>query len=270
MFRGPLPEKTTVMGAEIEFARLGSGRPLLYLHGCDGLDVDDPFLEPLAHYFDVIALSLPGFGGSDLPQDMSNVGDVAELCLQFATQLRLNDSVLVGASFGGWVAAEMSIRRSGVFSNLVLADALGARFTKRPEEIEIFDVFTVSTSEHPYAYFLDRERAEKAFGKMDFKAMPEGAALRYCRNREALTTFGWAPLLHSPTLRRRLGLINVPTLVLWGKNDRVVSADYGRLYAAAIPGAQFREVEGAGHYLPMEQPAQFVEQVVSFAGKVPS
>jgi pimeloyl-ACP methyl ester carboxylesterase len=267
MFTGTLPETVNVLGANIQFAQMGSGQSLLYLHGCDGIDVDDSFISPLIQHFSVTAPALPGFGMSDLPQGLSNTGELAEFCIEIARQLSLENCVLCGNSFGGWLAAEMAIRRSGLFAKLVLVDALGARFTSRPDEREIYDLFTIPTSEYPYAYFSDRTKADTAFGRMDFKSLPEGSALRYCRNREALTQFGWTPLLHSQSLRRRLALINIPTLVLWGEDDRVVAPAYGRRYAEAIPGAQFEMVAGAGHYLPMEQPVAFVERIVAFAGR---
>ncbi len=267
MFMEALPNRASVMGADVEFARLGSGPALLYLHGCDGVDVSDPFLQPLSQHFEVVALSLPGFGASARPNHISTVDDLAEFCTGFGETLGLKDYVLCGSSFGGWVAAEMAIRNGAGISRLVLAGALGARFAERPDERDMVDLFTVPPLDNPYPYFADRSEAEQAFGRMDFKSMPEGAALRYCRNREALTVYGWAPLLHSPRLRVRLGLIKVPTLVIWGDQDRVVSPSYGRRYANAIPNAHFQSIENAGHYVPIEQPAAFVEQVVRFAGR---
>ena len=61
-----------------------------------------------------------------------------------------------------------------------------------------------------------------------------------------------------------LGRINRPTLVLWGESDRVVSPEYGRAYAATIPGARFEPITKAGHYPYLEQPAQFSAMVERF------
>jgi len=56
----------------------------------------------------------------------------------------------------------------------------------------------------------------------------------------------------------------VPTLLLWGLQDRIVSADYGRAYAAEIPGAKFALIDQAGHFPHIEQPQEFARQVLSF------
>jgi pimeloyl-ACP methyl ester carboxylesterase len=70
--------------------------------------------------------------------------------------------------------------------------------------------------------------------------------------------------MYNPRLRRWLSRIAVPTLVLWGASDRVVTPDYGRAYAASIPGARFELIERAGHYPEIEQPEVFAERVLNF------
>ena len=61
-----------------------------------------------------------------------------------------------------------------------------------------------------------------------------------------------------------LGGISIPTLVLWGESDWVVTPDYGRAYARLIPGSRFELIEGAGHHPEIEQPETFVERVSRF------
>jgi pimeloyl-ACP methyl ester carboxylesterase len=70
--------------------------------------------------------------------------------------------------------------------------------------------------------------------------------------------------MHNPALRRWLHRISVPTLILWGENDRIVRPDYGRALQQAIPRAQFRLIPAAGHYPYLEQPEAFVATVTSF------
>ena len=59
----------------------------------------------------------------------------------------------------------------------------------------------------------------------------------------------------------------MPTLVLWGDGDRIVSTDYGRAYCAAIPSAELQVIAGAGHYLPYDQPEAFSHTVTAFAAR---
>jgi pimeloyl-ACP methyl ester carboxylesterase len=70
--------------------------------------------------------------------------------------------------------------------------------------------------------------------------------------------------MYNPKLRGWLGRISVPTLVLWGESDGLVTPAYGRAYAAEIPGARFETIPGAGHYPHVEQPETFAARVVDF------
>jgi pimeloyl-ACP methyl ester carboxylesterase len=72
--------------------------------------------------------------------------------------------------------------------------------------------------------------------------------------------------MYNPQLKRWLGRIAAPTLVLWGDRDGIVTPDYGRAYAELIPGAEFALIEGAGHHPGEEQAERFVERVMGFLG----
>ena len=83
-------------------------------------------------------------------------------------------------------------------------------------------------------------------------------------NREALAVYGGTAMTDL-TLSARLGHISVPTLVLWGDSDQIADTDYGRAYAAAIPGARFRLLAATGHVPQIETPAQLLSAIRDFA-----
>jgi pimeloyl-ACP methyl ester carboxylesterase len=83
-------------------------------------------------------------------------------------------------------------------------------------------------------------------------------------NRAALGVYGGTSMA-DPTLRGRLASVTVPTLVLWEESDRIVDLDYGRAYAAAIPGAQFQLLSATGHVPQIETPKQLCRAVWAFA-----
>jgi pimeloyl-ACP methyl ester carboxylesterase len=87
------------------------------------------------------------------------------------------------------------------------------------------------------------------------------------RNREATALFAWSPYMYDAKLAGRLHRIRVPTLLLWGASDRIVSPDYGRAYGARIPGAQFELIEEAGHYPHLERPDLFAQKIVDFVAR---
>ncbi|XYH93595.1 alpha/beta fold hydrolase [Sorangium sp. So ce1128] len=73
------------------------------------------------------------------------------------------------------------------------------------------------------------------------------------------------PVAGAPTLRRRLGAIDVPTLVLWGESDQIVDVEYGRAYADAIPTARFQLLTGTGHVPQIETPRLLLGPIWTFA-----
>jgi pimeloyl-ACP methyl ester carboxylesterase len=99
---------------------------------------------------------------------------------------------------------------------------------------------------------------------LDFNAMSDDAIVVHARNRDALCLYGWQPFMYNPKLPRWLRRIGVPTLVLWGASDGVVTPDYGRAYSKLIPGAKFELIDDAGHHPEIEQPAAFVARVQGF------
>ena len=80
----------------------------------------------------------------------------------------------------------------------------------------------------------------------------------------ATARLGWDPYLHDPKLRKRLHRITCPTLVVRGGADALVPAAHAEAYAAEIPGAQLVVIEGAGHLLPLEKPAELAAAVRAF------
>ncbi len=115
----------------------------------------------------------------------------------------------------------------------------------------------------------ERELLELAYfdpeaGAADYKAMPDEQVLAAARNREATARYAWSPYMHDPKLRGRLNRIRIPTLLLWGASDRILSERYGRAYCAAIPGARFETIERAGHFPHLEQPDAFAGRIFAF------
>jgi pimeloyl-ACP methyl ester carboxylesterase len=251
-------ETLRVAGIELEVLRRGRGRPLLVLHGFDTIDAEAPFLDLLGRHAEIVAPSSPGFGNSPRPRDFDTVYDLVHLHLALLEALPSPKASLLGFSFGGWLAAEMAALCSHRLDKLVLVDPLGIKVSGR-ETADILDIFNRSPDEVRRKSWHDPDRAAP-----DYDAMPDDALVVHARNREALCLYGWHPYMHNPQLRHWLGRIEVPTLVLWGESDGVVSPAYGRAYSAMIPRAEFALIPRAGHHPEIEQPAAFAERVGRF------
>lgn len=251
-------DRMAVRGMELEIVRRGAGRPVLLLHGMQNFDPHAPFLARLAEQAEVIAPSHPGFGRSPRPDGFETVYDLARLYLDLLEALPHDKVTLVGFSFGGWLAAEIAAMCCHRIDRLVLVDALGIKLGDR-ETADILDVFNTSPAE-----VQQRSWHDPARWSPDYDAMTDAQLVVRARNWDALSLYGWHPYMYNPRLAYWLRRIDVPTLVLWGADDGIVSPDYGRAYAGLIPGARFALIEQAGHHPEIEQPEVFASRVLEF------
>ncbi len=248
----------SVNAIKTELVRRGQGSPLLFIHSELGPARDGPVVDRLAAKFDVVAPSLPGYGRTDMPRSYSTADDLAYFTLDVIEMLDLRDLVLVGVSFGGWVAAEIATKTERV-KRLVLANPVGIK-TGGPTHRDMADVFALPQKELEAATFHDPSHA-----RFDPVAATEEEVYIRLRNRESTVLFGWSPYMYNPKLLGRLHRIRVPTLVLWGASDRIASPDYGRAFVRAIPGARFETIERAGRFAHIEQPGDFANRIAAFA-----
>jgi pimeloyl-ACP methyl ester carboxylesterase len=254
------PCSLTVNGLRIETIVLGDGRPILFLHPGIGIEAEAPVLDRLARGGRVIAPSHPGFGRSELAASMTAVDDLAYFYLDLVEALDLSDVVLVGVSLGGWIAASIAVKSTERLSRLVLANPVGIKVGDR-ETRDIVDIWSITDTEFATLAYCDPRSGER-----NYQTMPDADVLAAARNREATARFAWSPYMHDPKLKGRLHRIRIPTLLLWGAHDRILSEPYGRAYCAAIPGARFELIARAGHFPHVERPDEFARRVLAFAG----
>lgn len=250
----------TVGDVRLEVVERGDGRPVLWLHGEEGLDPEAPVLQALAGHAHVVAPSHPGYGHSPEVGNVDTVDDLAYLYLDLLAQRDVRDAVVVGCSLGGWIAAEMAVKCTGRVARLILVGPLGIKVGDR-ETRDIPDIFALHPDEVRQLQYHDAARV-----RVDHTALSDDRLTVIARNREATALYAWEPYFHDPKLRGRLHRITVPTLLLWGAEDRFVAADYyGAAYRDAIPGARLETIAGAGHFPHLEQPAAVAERVRAFA-----
>ncbi len=259
----PQEEHITIQGVPLQVFRGGQGPTLLVLHDYEVVTEWLPYHAALAQRFSVIAPSHPGFGASERPENIENIDDLAYLYLDYLEGLGAEPVDILGMGMGGWIAAEVAIRSSHSIRRLVLADAVGIKISG-PTEVDILDTFILTGKQ-----LLEASWHDQALGaqRMKLAYTPDltyEEVVPMARNRESAIRFGWKPFMHNPKLRQWLHRITVPTLVLWGENDRIVRPDYGRAFQQAIPGAKFQAIPEAGHYPYLERPEEFVDAVTAF------
>lgn len=241
---------------QLRYTDMGQGRPFLLLHGGAGPASMAGLGLALQASGRVIAPTLPGFNGTKRPSQFTRIADVTTAYLALIEKLDLRDVVLVGNSVGGWLAAEIALRRSPRIAGIVLLNAVG--IDASAEGLTIANPMTVTPAERGAMAFHDPAR---------FAIMPSGpdAAAAMLANQQVLMVYAGTPFMYDPTLRARLADMSVPTLVGWGVGDRIVTVDYGHLLASAIPGAGFTRIDSAGHFPQIEQLDHVARMVSDFA-----
>src|SRR5580658_2202117 len=160
----PIEEMITINGAQIRLLRGGptGAAPLVFLHGAGGHTGWMRFLDELAQDFAVYAPEHPGFGRSDDPPWLDEIGDLAYFYLDFIAALGLDRVRLIGTSLGGWIAAELAVRNQTRLASLTLVGAVGITAGGRPVD----DLFRLSTEENLRRFYADPARAARRLADM--------------------------------------------------------------------------------------------------------
>jgi pimeloyl-ACP methyl ester carboxylesterase len=246
----------SVRGCNIKLMRGGSGPPLLFLHGASGAGAWLPFMQALAARFDVLVPQHPGFNDSDTPDWLDTVHDLAYFYLDVLEQLDLDRVHLVGGSLGGWIAAELAIRDTYRLSSLTLVGAAGIHVPGAKQ----VDLFLGSDEQRIRDFFYDPACAEEMIARV-LRPEFEDANMK---NRIATAKLAWQPRAYDPHLRKWLHRIDVPTLIVWGANDRVFPMEYAYVYQQLIPGSKAVIIPECGHIPQAEKPAAFVAELTDF------
>ena len=185
----------------------------------------------------------PGFGDSDTPDWLDTIHDLAYFYLDFIEQLDLDRVHLVGVSLGGWIAAEIAVRDT---YRLVVADAgrrrrhpCAGRQAGRP-------VPAAATSSASATSSTIQACADEMVARL---LQPEFEDVNM-KNRIATAKLAWQPRAYDPHLRKWLHRIDVPTLIVWGANDRRVPDGIRLRLSAADP-----RLEGGDHSRMRTHPA---------------
>ncbi len=252
-------EFVAVGGSKVHLLTGGSGDPLLILHGAGGSEGWPGYVQALAEHFTVYLPSHPGFGASERPDWLETIPNMACFYNWFLETQGLLGCRAIGFSMGGWLAAEMVAAAGPVFSKLLLVGAVGLK----PQAGEIADVFIISPAQVIDLLFHDPAQApeyDQIFGQ---PPPPEQLAVLE-RNREMAARVCWKPYMHDPSLAPRLARVNIPTRIVWGREDRLVPVECGQLFQQAIPGSDLVVIDHCGHLPQLEKPEEFLQAARSF------
>ena len=249
---------------QLHVKSFGRGRPLVFLHPAGGLNVD-PFLVALGEHFCVYAPEIPGTSAGD-PDAIHQVDTLSDLVLVYEGAIRALDlptaPVVIGASFGGMLAAELASCFPTLFAKVVLLDPIGLW---RPE-LPIANWMTTPVAQLPALLFRnpDCAAAKAAFTPPADPAQLVSMISGRVWAMACTGKFVWP--IPEKGLRKRLHRITAPTLIVWGEDDALVPVGYAHEFGAAIAGSRVEIVANAGHVPQAEQMETTLALVRGFLG----
>jgi pimeloyl-ACP methyl ester carboxylesterase len=258
--KAPEATKIDVRGVNVTLRRTGKGPTLLFLHGADGYTQWLPFFDALSEQYEILVPEHPGFGGSDDPPLIRSVADMAMFYLDFLETMNLKDVHLVGHSLGGWIAAEILIRDRARAKSLTVMSAAGLRV----EGVSSGDFFIWNREELLRNMFHDQAYADIILA-LNLTDEQIDQALK---NRFTATKLGWQPRWYNPDLEKWLHRIKLPSLVLWGDDDKVMPPAYATLWQKTLPDARLVMIKDCGHIPHVEKQAPTTAALRSFLAEV--
>lgn len=270
--RSPLGE------TPVSYVDQGEGSPILLVHGLGGSWRN--WLENIPFLADshrVIALDLPGFGLSPMPEKPVSIPAYGDFLLNFAEAVGLGEETfLIGHSMGGFISTEAVTSAPGRFSRLSLISAAGISFATITGARKSVTAAIVKMMIPLAAGRIERNMARKRLRTASFVGVIAHPAMIDPRILWELGSYG---TLHSPALyeaayalggydsREGLGQIDIPTQIVWGQQDRLVPVGAAYSYAKRIKDSELSLIDDCGHMVQLERPARFNGEINRFASQ---
>ena len=248
-----------VAGGPCRIWEKGSGEPLGVLFGLGGCPRWSPFLERLAEQRRVIVPSLPGFQGSGTQyRNLDGHLDWITVTLDLLEAAGLTGADIVGNSVAGMLCAEVAALVPGFVRRLVLCDSYGIFDVQDPGG----DVFALMPDDSVALQTDDLAKYKELFDARDDDDQVEWKISLF-RANEAAARIIWP--FGDRGLEKRLHRLRMPTLLLWGANDRVVPPSYMKRFSAQIAGpVKTKVIANAGHLLWLDQPGKSADAILRF------
>ena len=275
-----MTRRLPVLGREVNVVDTGgAGPPLLFVHGLGGcwqnwlLNIP-AFME--SHR--VIAPDLPGFGESQLPAEDISIRGYAKVLDALCDELGVESASVIGNSMGGFVGAELALSFPTRVEKLVLVAAAGLSIENRQSE----PLLTLARLWGAGATWLGA-RGHSVVTRPRMRRLGMQMLVRYPEKLTPALTYelvrgtgapGFMPALKAlldHSYRDQLPRIEVPVLVVWGRNDMLVPRGDAREYVELIGDNARREMfEDTGHLPMIERPSRFNRVVEDFLAARPS
>jgi pimeloyl-ACP methyl ester carboxylesterase len=259
--------RVSLPGADVNYAEIGEGEPILFIHGIAGSWQN--WLENLPYFgrgHRAIALDLPGFGHSPMPSWPIEIRAYGRLIHDFCEKLGVErGATLVGNSMGGLVAAEAVLSSPERFDRLALVSSAGLIKSRMQDRHAAaishawrsFGPRFSHASRLAASRALNRYLAFRPFVRYPGRLRPE---LLWEQMNSGLRALGLGEALKAEAEHDagdRLEEIETPTMIVWGSSDWFISARSALSYHRRVPRSRLEILERTGHLPQLERPARF-------------
>jgi pimeloyl-ACP methyl ester carboxylesterase len=246
-------EELTIDGVKTVVHTAGKGEPLVLFHGAGTVDGFD-FAEPWADRFRVIAPYHPGFGESGDDPTFTEIHDYVMHYLELFDALKIDKLSLVGSSMGGYLAAKFASEHGHRVKKLVMIAPYGLHVPEHPT-IDLIATPGEQLVPMLVSNFETLKRSLPEKPGMDFIAARSREAASFARLFRGRPT--------DPKFPRHLHRIKMPTLIVWGDEDKLIPVQQAQTWRKLIPSAEIMVVKGAGHIVQRDKP-EVVEAISRF------
>ena len=238
-----------VKGLNTEYTEVGSGIPVLLLHGWgSSYDVYKGIMSALQDRCRLVAVNFPGCGNTETMSEPWRLEDYCDFVTEFMDKVGLEDPILIGHSHGGRVILKMAAEGTVKPSKIVLLDSAGLIPKKTPKQKArarsfkmIKKVLTLPVIRSFSGGLL--EKARKHYGSADYNAAPEVL-------RKTMVS------LVNTDLRDIISAISCPTLLIWGENDTATPLYMAKKIEKMIKDCGLCVIKDAGHWSFAEKPVE--------------
>ena len=266
-------EWVRVLGVNIRYFRLGKGAPIVLLHGLGESSTIWAYnIVQLSKNYTVYALDLPGHGHSDKPKWRYNLNISVDFLSSFLSTLNLERPHLIGSSLGGMIALEIAFKQPNQLGKLVLVDSAGLGkelpfFLKIMTLPLVGELMTIPTKAG-FRFLLKQVVANPHSIPNDLIE-----SLVQERNRKGNKQSMLRILRSSVNIRgihkhlidlSRLEHLNVPTYILWGREDKIFPSSHGKNAAMRLPRGRLTVLDNCGHWPQIEKHREFNRLITDF------
>jgi len=259
----PAENSVTVFGARLHYVDAGSGSVVVLLHGlADDVGVWESVIPALAAKHRVIALDQVGFGRSDKPLLDYRAATFVDFLDGFLNELKIDRASLVGNSLGGWVAADFALAHPERIDRLVLCDAAGYAAVPKTMDPRALNALRLASREDI-----------RYLGPLTFhdKRFYEDVDLAFKQRVTAGDGYTVNQVLDSilrgeDVLDGRVGAIHKPTLILWGREDKLIPLSFAERFHKEIAGSRLEIIDNCGHMPHVECSDEFNHALMKFFG----